>query len=359
MQLRQTRPMAAKKYPTLDGLRGIAAMAVVLYHMPQPLHRAASGGYLAVDLFFLMSGFVIAAAYEQRLAHGWSAREFMIVRLKRLWPLYALGVAVGAACFAAVRDLRPSEAFAFPHMPMAEAIVLSVLFVPQLIAYGGPAFPFNSASWSLSVELFGNLGYGAVARFLSTRTLVAATAIGLAGLVVVALNARSLDVGVSAGHVLPGYVRFLFSFPLGLLLYRLHAAGKLPEISLPAWLPLSLTALALVGFGHVSAVRDVLIVAFVFPAVLVASLSRSVPMRMTGILAWAGAVSYPLYILHPPLVELIAGLSSGSAAPGVLLVCTVAIVLLAAAAERWFDRPIQNWFKRAARPRPMPASLGS
>ncbi len=351
--------MAAKKYQTLDGLRGIAALAVVFYHMPQPFHRAASTGYLAVDLFFLMSGFVIAAAYEQKLAEGWSVRSFMLVRLKRLWPLYALGVAVGVVCFEAVRMVRPDASFAFPHMPLAQAIVLSLLFVPQLVAYGGPAFPFNSASWSLSVELFGNLGYGAFARFLHTRLLVLVTALGFCGIVIVSVKSHGLDAGVSAGHVLPGYLRFLFSFPLGVLLFRLHAAGKLPAIALPAWMPLTATAAALVGFGQSGAIGDVLTVAVLFPAVLAASLSQSNGRRSAGILAWAGAVSYPLYILHPPLVQTLVVLMRGNILPGVLFAFAAAIVLIAAAAERWFDRPLQSWFKRLARPRrAVPASLG-
>jgi peptidoglycan/LPS O-acetylase OafA/YrhL len=317
-----------------------------------PSHFVARpGGYLAVDLFFLMSGFVIAAAYEQRLVDGWSVSAFMAVRLKRLWPLYALGVVAGVACFEVVRLLKPEASFAFPHMSLMQAAVMSLLFAPQMIAYGGPAFPFNSASWSLSVEVFGNLCYAAVVRFLRTGLLFAITGVGLVGVAIVAMRARGLDTGVSAGHIASGYFRFLFSFPLGLLLYRLHAAGKLPAVSVPAWLPMIVNAADLVGFGPAGGVRDLLIVALLFPAVLVASLSDSFSTRTTKTLAWAGAVSYPLYILHPPLVQMIAVLAPAKASPGVVIVLGGVLVLAAAAAERWFDRPIQNWFKRAAQSR--------
>ena len=352
--------MAAKKYQTLDGLRGIAALAVVFYHMPPPLHRVATHGYLAVDLFFLMSGFVVAAAYEQRLVEGWSVSKFLLVRLKRLWPLYALGVAVGVACFAFIRILRPEAHFAFPPMSLASAVILSLFFAPQLIAYGGPAFPFNSASWSLSVELVGNLAYGALVRFIHNRLLVVVICLGLCGLAIIALKSNSLDAGVTAGHVLPGYLRFLFSFPLGVLLFRWHSAGTLPALRAPAWLPLVVTTVALVGLTNASALADVLVVAILFPVILCASLSENLPAGSAKLLAWAGALSYPLYILHPPLIQFVVVLMRGSVPSVVLALLLIALVAAAALAEKYFDGPLQKWLQcnRVAR-QAVSASAGS
>jgi len=316
----------------------VAALAVVLYHVPGPLHAFAGGGYLAVDLFFLMSGFVIASAYEARLGDGWRVSEFLIVRLKRLWPLYALGVVLGVACFLGIRWLRPDAAFAFPPMPVAAAALLSLIFVPQIAPYGGPAFPFNSASWSLSVEIVGNVVYALIARSLGMRMLMLLCAIGLAGLAVLWLRAGDLDVGVSPGSIAGGYVRFLFSFPLGILMYRLHAAGRLPKLSPPAWLPLALAAFAFVGWHG----ADLFIAAVLFPAILMMSLSNPVSPRVGSVFAWAGAVSYPLYILHPPLIELMRFLPRGLG-DGVFV---LGIIALAALAQRWFDRPLQNVLHR-------------
>src|SRR6185437_6209521 len=80
-------------YATLDGLRGVAALAVVLYHYASDL--IAPHGYLAVDLFFAMSGFVIASAYEAKLKDGLDVRGFLGIRAKRLAPLWMLGAIVG------------------------------------------------------------------------------------------------------------------------------------------------------------------------------------------------------------------------------------------------------------------------
>ncbi len=106
--------MAHRRYGTLDGLRGVAALAVVFGHLFWPFNLFLAHTYLAVDLFFLMSGFVLAATYERRLAAGWGAGKFAVVRLRRLWPLYALGLVVGLGFYAAVRLIKPSENFLFP-----------------------------------------------------------------------------------------------------------------------------------------------------------------------------------------------------------------------------------------------------
>ena len=322
------------RFERLDGLRGVAALAVVLYHLPGPLHALAPHGYLAVDLFFLLSGFVIAAAYECRLRTGMRLGAFALVRLKRLWPLYGLGVVLGVFVFSLVRTLRPDLPFVFPHMPLAAAIAMSLLFVPQLAAYGGPAFPFNAASWSLSVEIFGNLAYASLARALRTPVLTVLSAVGLGGLALVAFQNGDLNVGVSATNLVGGYLRFLFAFPLGILLYRLD--GRLPQFALPAWLPLGATALAFSG-----ALPDLLVAGIVFPLILIGS------RRGGPALGRAGALSYPLYILHPPLVVALTALVPPAALP-VASVATLALAMGAAAlANRYFDRPVQDLFRLA------------
>jgi peptidoglycan/LPS O-acetylase OafA/YrhL len=345
--------MAGRKFETLDGLRGIAALAVVFYHLPGPLHVLAPRGYLAVDLFFLMSGFVVAGAYEDRLADGMSAWAFLLVRLKRLWPLYALGVVLGVCEFSLVRFLRPEAAYAFPPMPLAAAAALSLLFLPQLANYGGPAFPFNSASWSLSVELFGNLAYAMLVRSLRLSLLAVLAGIGLIGLALIAFKTGDLNAGVSYGSLAGGYIRFLFSFPAGVALWRLHRAGKLPNIGIPPWLALSATALAFTNLGGGGALYDLVIVAILFPVILIGARGNPSSSRLSSVLAWAGAVSYPLYILHPPLIEALSALAPRAAIPLASAGVLCAVIAAAALANRLFDRPIQELLKRPRRLAPI------
>src|ERR1700761_6004380 len=80
-------------YPALDGLRGVAAIAVMLHHFrPLTAPWLFAHGYLAVDLFFLLSGFVIAHAYDARFRKGLGVPAFLVIRLIRLWPMIAFGV---------------------------------------------------------------------------------------------------------------------------------------------------------------------------------------------------------------------------------------------------------------------------
>jgi peptidoglycan/LPS O-acetylase OafA/YrhL len=89
---------AHHSFKMLDGMRGVAAMGVVLYHLSQMLSlHLFRAGYLAVDIFFCLSGFVIAHAYERRLLGGLSPLRFAAIRFARFFPLIALGIGWGAA----------------------------------------------------------------------------------------------------------------------------------------------------------------------------------------------------------------------------------------------------------------------
>src|SRR5258708_25992571 len=218
--------MATRHFGTLDALRGLSALAVVFYHLP--VGGLAPRGYLAVDLFFLMSGLVVEHAYEERLRTGWGVGRFLLARLKRLWPLYALGMVIGVICYRAAQMVAPRHGYFVPELPVAMIIALNLMFLPWTAVAKWPMFPLNSPAWSLSVEIIGNLVYGIVARTVSDATLKVLAALGAIGLAMIVYRAHSLDVGVDAGNALGGYVRFAFSFPLGVLFYPYHPPPSLP-----------------------------------------------------------------------------------------------------------------------------------
>ncbi len=279
--------MATRRFETLDGLRGAAATVVLVGHLSGPFHPFTTHGYLAVDLFFLMSGFVVAAAYEEKLKSGWSVVGFLRTRLMRLWPLYALSFVVGLSCYAVARTLKPSDDFLFPALPLGSIVAMGVLFVPQFARFGGgAAFPLNPAAWSLSVEIFGNLVYAAVARSLSNAVLKVAIAVGAAGIAMIVLRTGWLNVGVDVDETAYGYIRFAFSFPLGVLFWRLHAAGTLPRLRVPAFLPLVLAVALMSGLFPPSPVYDAAVVLLVFPLLTVAAISSEPSSRWARFFAW-------------------------------------------------------------------------
>ena len=104
MQKSLVKNRGVARFTGLDGLRGLAALAVFGAHVPDPLLRDALPGCdLAVDLFFALSGFVLAHAYFERLRKGMGVGTFFKRRVIRLYPLYALGTIISLSI---VRRLR-------------------------------------------------------------------------------------------------------------------------------------------------------------------------------------------------------------------------------------------------------------
>jgi peptidoglycan/LPS O-acetylase OafA/YrhL len=187
--------------------------------------------------------------------------------------------------------------------------------------------------------MIGNLVYGIVARTVSDTTLKVLTALGALGLGMIVYRAHSLDVGVDASNALGGYVRFAFSFPLGVLFYRHHRASRLPRLHV-AW-PFVLAAAACVfaGLLPLEGVGDLIAVLVILPLLLLASLSREPAPRTAAAFAFVGALSYPLYIVHHPLLDVLRALHPAAI---VWWLAVPAIIAVAAALVWVFDAPLQR-----------------
>lgn len=225
-------------YELLDGLRGVAALVVIWYHVfegfaTSPVDQRFNHGYLAVDFFFILSGFVVGYAYDDR----WKRRTlsfggFVKRRLIRLHPMVVLGAVLGAVTFCIQGRVQwDGTPVAFSSVLLA--LLLSLFLIPALPGSGpevrgnGEMYPLNGPTWSLFFEYIGNLLYALFLRRLPTRWLagfVALTGIGLAAYAVGNGSGYGhLGVGWTlAGNNLPGgLLRLSFAFPMGLLLSRL------------------------------------------------------------------------------------------------------------------------------------------
>lgn len=277
----------------MDGVRGLAAMAVVVFHLTAYAYPAApfSGGYLAVDLFFVLSGFVLSHAYSGRLENGLSAWRFMALRLVRLWPAYLIGILAGIA-------------FAVAHAPAAKLLLsalCAVLFIPlpMDLGEGRSLFPLNLPAWSLFFELGANLAFVLLYRILTTRTLLALLLVSAVGLVIVAIRAEGLHAGWAPDNFVGGGPRAIYGFFAGVLIQRRWPEG-LKLGPLPALMAL---ASLLVPFAiPFRAAFDVLVVTTLFP-LCVASLPALALWPRAGQAAVAlGVISYPLYAVHMPFI---------------------------------------------------------
>ena len=327
----------------LDGLRGIAAIVVLMFHFEQShgTRSVFASGYLAVDFFFLRSGFVLVGPIEGR-AHERSRGGLAIfaARFLRFWPLMALGTAIGAG----VQFLDYSAGQVLP------LLMLAWLSIP-LAWQAGDAFALNGPQWSLFVELVWNALHIVLLRRLSTPVLLA---VSLAFGLVVTLGGSFLTtqaIGREYDEIVIGLVRAGFAYPLGIAIGRQqHLLRSIPPVA--GWIAPSLLVGAIVvptTLGIDGAVAELLARA-AFVVVLVLGIRSRLSESVARTMTWLGAISFPLYAVHAPILNL-ADMAGRAAPPqlrpliylaGPALVVALAHVLSRSGLARGIRLPTRN-----------------
>ncbi|WP_430910118.1 acyltransferase family protein [Methylobacterium sp. sgz302541] len=352
-----TEPRA--RIPALDGIRGIAALAVLLFHAGYYLDAPwlAGHGALAVDVFFVMSGIVVARAYGARLDAGWSPGAFAQARIVRLYPLYLLGTLFGFALQLAV--CRWSDPAGTVQV-LALMLVASLLLMPLFTSGGNQVFPLNGPSWSLAIEALLNAAFALFGHRWSTRRIAAAT--GLAALVVAAAAAAGIPplLGGRSATLWLDVARGVFGFGAGMLVERLDRRGAFARLGGPssALVLAAATALLMVPRTAQDVWFDPLAILVLSPAVVIAALASRPSPATARLCLGAGAISYPLYILHAPVIDLTAlGALHGTpfvSLPVDLAAASALCLLLAAAVARWVEPAVaetaRRWARRLGRP---------
>lgn len=330
------------RYATLDGARGIAAVLVVLFHLGRTYGiLTPESAYLAVDMFFALSGFVLAKTNDGRLAGTLSPYQFMERRAVRLLPLYVVGLLLGLV----VLVLSWREGGLSTTALIGSAIFGAVLLPLPVHIKPPRLFPANGPSWTLFCEFWvANLIYAIFWRRLHGRTLAAV--IGLSGLVLAVLAVRhhGLDQGSLRGNVIGGIARVLFSFFAGVALRRFHRSRP-AMLAMPGWLVLLiLTAILCVPVPlEVRAVFDIVAVIAVFPCLILAGANAKERRPDVGI--WIGDLSYAVYVTHIPMLDL--WKRWWPSLPGsdgyLATVCFMVLALTAAALlHKFYDEPVRS-----------------
>lgn len=284
----------------LDGLRGLAAFLVLLHHAAPKVAglNLLPGGYLAVDFFFMLSGFVIARGYEDRLQEGLTPGRFLLLRLRRLYPVIAVGIAAGAVV-AMLRGMDPREAII--------RLVIQALFLP-LPAGSGSTFPLDGVEWSLMFELAANALHATILWRLNRRYVAIFTGIMLCALLFASLLHGSVALGDRGTNLWGGVPRVLFSYGAGIIVWRSARAGRLPAIRLSAFAISAMFCTTLLAAGvserfFSAGFVEPLLVATSFPLILIAGIDVELENRARWIASLAGALSYPLYAVHLPVIQ--------------------------------------------------------
>lgn len=366
-------------YALLDGLRGVAAMLVVWYHVfegfqfagNKPVIDFINHGYLTVDFFFMLSGFVIGYAYDDRWGKSLTMSGFFRRRLIRLHPMVMLGALIGAISFL----LTSMERWDGTHSTLLLtliALVCSWLMIPALpgmqrdVRGNGEMFPLNGPCWSLFFEYIGNILYALIIRRLSTRALAWLTALLCCALTWFAVTNQSgygsIGVGwtVDTTNLLGGTLRMLCPFTIGMLMSRVFKPIK--NVRGAFWI---CTIILLVLF-HVpfidggspmslNGIFEAVCIIGVFPIIVWLGASGTTTDNTSRrICRFLGDISFPLYIVHYPLMyafymwliktELYTFSETWPIAISTMA-CSVCIAWLSL---RFYDEPVRKWLKKFA-----------
>ena len=352
-----------RPFHTLDALRGVAALVVLLFHAGFFFGIAPPAeGYLAVDLFFAMSGFVIAYRYEADLQRGLGFVAFVALRLRRLYPLFLLGTILGVLPAILAVALGHTDPL---HEGAVEALPLALLMLPShALAFARQeVYPLNFVAWSLALELLVNVAWAATHRVWTIRNLgwllsAAALCLGL-----VAWANGSLNVGYDWDNAFGGLPRVVYGFGVGILLFKLRdlrLGVVLPRV--PWWaLVVLVPALLFVDpsrFGPAWArpLFDLVFITLIVPTIVRAAIASEPSPAARGVCALAGLYSYVLYSLHVGFVGLYLRLEDrlhldlSTTSPARALAFAAGLAVLCVVAHVGYDKPVRRRLARWGTP---------
>jgi len=301
--------VTAKRFLGLDGLRGVCALTVLFYHCNYLFGGGTffPHGYLAVDVFFVLSGFVISLTYEDKLRRGCGTRRFLLNRARRLFPTYWFGAVINIGLFIAMATAGYFAAKDAPWMIWIFIPATTLLLIPDYITPDGFVYPaMDSVAWSLFAEWVAYFAYSAGAFRWKTPWLFVVAAAGWGTMAFVCIHSGTAwDGGQGRSTLLTiGVLRCLPAFAAGVVIYRIHRHplfGWLPVIT-PEILLLFWFIAAMIPGSSPRPIVDILIV-IAFSPLLVCLLVRS-EQKAPAFCAPLGELSYPLYVAHPGLIML-------------------------------------------------------
>lgn len=314
-------------YHLLDGLRGVAALMVIWYHVFEGYAFAGgttidtfNHGYLAVDFFFILSGFVIGYAYDDRWGKNFTMKDFIKRRLIRLHPMVIMGAVVGAITFYIQGSVQWDGTHIGISMVML-SILCTIFFIPAMPGVGyevrgnGEMFPLNGPCWSLFFEYIGNILYALFIRRLSNKALtivVVLLGVALASFAIFNVSGYgNIGVGWTLDGVnfIGGLLRMLFPFSMGMLLSRNFKPMKLRG----AFWICTLVMIALFAVPYLegtesictNGIYEAFCIIIAFPILLwIGASGTTTDKKSTQICKFLGDISYPIYVIHYPFMYL-------------------------------------------------------
>ena len=367
-------------YELLDGLRGVAAVLVLFYHIFEGFSfaevtngagdgiiRTLNHGHIAVDFFFILSGFVISYAYDDRWKKM-STWQFFKRRLIRLHPMLIMGAIIGFLAFAFVGFERWDGSTAPTGWAMT-ALLLTMFMIPAVpglpyeVRGNGEMFPLNGPGWSLFFEYTGNILYALFMRRMSTRILTTFTILlGIDHAWFFIGNVSGYDM-IGVGWTIDevnfwgGLVRMLFPFSMGMLIARTFKPRKVKGafwICTVALVVLfSVPYIASTSSISLNSLYEYACIALLFPLIVwtgaCGRAGKGFAAKANRVL---GDISYPLYIVHYPIMYIFYAwliekkIYTLQGCWEVATLVIVASIALAFLCLKLYDEPVRRWLSR-------------
>jgi peptidoglycan/LPS O-acetylase OafA/YrhL len=357
-------------YEILDGLRGVASIMVIALHVLEPFdgnnrfNQIINHGYLAVDFFFLLSGFVVAYAYDDRWGNmgQW---DFYKRRLIRLQPMVIMGSLIGAALFYFQGGATFPLVDKTPVWKLLGVMLIGCTLIPVLpsmdIRGWQEMHPLDGPAWSLFFEYIANILYAVIVRRFSKTLLWILVIIAACMLINYTVFGPQGDViggwSVNATQLYIGFTRVLYPFFAGVLLCRM---GKVIHIRGAFWISSLLIVVIFsiprIGDGThlwMNGLYESFCIILLFP--LIVAIGAGGQLKSKGsvkVCKFLGDISYPLYITHYPLIYIFTawvGNNKIPLGPHTLLVGLMLMIVsiaLAYACLKLYDEPVRNWLKK-------------
>lgn len=382
------------RYEILDGLRGVAAMTVVAFHLFETYYHMAPDqpighGYLAVDFFFALSGFVIGYAYDDRW-NSMSLSNFFKRRFLRLHPMLMFGTLLGALLFYFGSDMPGGDKIlktTWWGLILACLWGFTLIPLPNAFDFRGwkEMHPLNNAQWSLMWEYIANVAYALVIRHFNRWMLSLFVLLAACLTVMLCLNIDFFGVfsnrteyaytviggwSLDPDHLLIAITRLSYPFFSGLLLSRMftgsdgggktlcldrfHIPGGFWTCSLAIVIVLNVPRLGGTNIENlwINGLYEAFVILLCIPCIVAFGAgSKVLGTRSRTVCEFLGEISYPLYITHYPLVYF--QMSFAASHPNLPASTSIAIgvclfilaILIAYASLKLYDLPVREWLK--------------
>ncbi len=354
-------------YEILDGLRGVAAFIVIIYHVFECFSSTPlPHGYLTVDFFFVLSGFVIGYAYDNRW-DKMTTGGFFRRRLIRLHPMVIMGCIIGVITFLIQGSVKwdgSSVGLSLVMLAMLSTMFMipSAAGLPTEIRGNSEMFPVNGPYWSLFFEYIGNILYALFLRKISTKILGCIAVVSGVLLAYISISQGQLGIGWTLADYgfWGGLIRMLFPYSIGMFMARVFRPMQIKGAFWKCGLILVVIALLPIvsteGIPWLTGAYDAFCVLFIFPALVWMGASElKIGKQTTDVCRFVGDLSYPLYTIHYPFMYLFYAYIGFNGESSVLTIketwpeaiaLVIGCLVLAWLCMKFYDLPVRRWLTK-------------